>query len=268
MADQPYFVDQEEISEFELPAAIFSTPSVVSHVRYLEAALDDAVNAPLPLSRTEFEAGRESMQFVPLDASPPQSFKSSASSLSLTEVAANTPTIEGTSEHHDLESLPRLDSFSRTRPMSIIANVELDAELYDIESFPRLESFSRTRASPSLFSRPDTPDSKISPSNVKPPSLPSRLSSAGPSRSLLVENPNCPLGMDESYLDHPTQDLPQNDYPALDSSATSSDFGFQPTLLTMPGSWPDIEDWMDCGSSAEGLDMSSSRKSRRNIEVR
>jgi hypothetical protein len=78
-------------------------------------------------------------------------------------------------------------------------------------------------------------------------SISSASSNPDPTLSLLVEKPHCYCLLGSSYLDIEEEDLqssssflpetPPFDYPHLDSSATTSDFGFEPTCNLMPGSW-------------------------------
>jgi hypothetical protein len=76
-------------------------------------------------------------------------------------------------------------------------------------------------------------------------SISSASSDPAPPISLLIEKPYCLLG--SSYLDVEEEDIrsssstlaenPRFNYPPLDSSATTSEFGFEPTCNLMPGSW-------------------------------
>ena len=60
-----------------------------------------------------------------------------------------------------------------------------------------------------------------------------------------IKKPSTDFEIDKSYFKVRPQDGTDTGYPALDNSATSSDFGFHPTIT--PGSWPDNEDseWDD-----------------------
>jgi hypothetical protein len=72
-------------------------------------------------------------------------------------------------------------------------------------------------------------------------SLSSNDGNSAPSHSFHIEKPYSHLGSDfvdvEDYLLQPRDSFPQPTYPALDSLATTEDFGFRPTCECMPGSW-------------------------------
>jgi len=66
---------------------------------------------------------------------------------------------------------------------------------------------------------------------------------SAPSHSFHIKKPFSHLGSDfvdvEDYLVEPSAGFLERPYPALDSSATSEDFGFRPTCESMPDKWPD-----------------------------
>lgn len=72
-------------------------------------------------------------------------------------------------------------------------------------------------------------------------SLPSNDGDSAPSHSFHIEKPYSHLGSDfvdvEDYLVEPSASFPEPTYPALDSSATTEDFGFKPTCEYMRGAW-------------------------------
>ncbi|CZR60911.1 uncharacterized protein PAC_10807 [Phialocephala subalpina] len=112
-------------------------------------------------------------------------------------------------------------------------NVEENLEDYHIASRPRYKPRSPT-APPNSPNSPNSEDnfedyhiaataSPIYP--VAPPSSPHSIKAKSPRSS----------------------DLRVWNYPTLDSSATSLDFGFHPTLETMPGSWPEKNGFVTVG---------------------
>ncbi|KAH9212616.1 hypothetical protein DL95DRAFT_508759 [Leptodontidium sp. 2 PMI_412] len=98
----------------------------------------------------------------------------------------------------------------------------------------------RTRSAPL-----SQPASSASPSTGQPSKNNTSNDTAGPSRSLPIQikKPGKACDLNESFFKVGPQDT---GYPDLDSSATSSNFGFHPTIPTMPGSWPeDDSEWLD-----------------------
>ncbi|KAG4435748.1 hypothetical protein IFR05_008762 [Cadophora sp. M221] len=74
------------------------------------------------------------------------------------------------------------------------------------------------------------------------------IDTTSPSRSLPIQirQPSKALDMNDSFFKVSPQNYRDTFYPALDSSATSSAFGFHPTIPTMPGSWPDDDsEWLE-----------------------
>jgi hypothetical protein len=128
------------------------------------------------------------------------------------------------------------------------------SEVNDSRKIPELTTKSFTPARPSLSissasSNPDPTLSLLAEETIARPSISitSTSSNPDPPLSLLVEKPHCYCLLGSSYLDIEEEDLrgsssslleksPFN-YPLLDSSATTSEFGFEPTCTLMPGSW-------------------------------
>jgi hypothetical protein len=129
--------------------------------------------------------------------------------------------------------------------------VDLEAELKRAmeSSLPRPEVEPETPSSPATpaSDRPES-DGEGSETSLAESfsrtrtSLPSNDGDSAPSHSFHIEKPYSHLGSDfvdvEDYLVEPSASFPEPTYPALDSSATTEDFGFKPTCEYMPGAWP------------------------------
>jgi hypothetical protein len=118
-------------------------------------------------------------------------------------------------------SLPHPESVPETATSSAAPQLETAQDKEEGSEISLAESFSRTRSS-----------------------LSSHDGHSAPSHSFYIERPYSHLGSDfvdveEEYLTNPSSSFPLPSYPALDSSATSEDFGFRPTCEHMPGSWPE-----------------------------
>jgi hypothetical protein len=124
----------------------------------------------------------------------------------------------------------------------------------EIPGLPELlttKSFTPARPSLSISSASSNPDPTLSllvEETIARPSISiaSTSSNPDPPLSLLVEKPHCYCLLGSSYLDieedlrGSSSSLPEKstfNYPPLDSSATTSEFGFEPTCTLMPGSW-------------------------------
>lgn len=131
------------------------------------------------------------------------------------------------------------------------AGVDLEAELKEAmeSSLPRPEIESETASSPTAptleTAKSEAEGSEISStesfSRTRSP-LSSHGGRSAPPHSFHIEKPYSHLGSDfvdvEDYFANPSASFPQATYPALDSSATTEDFGFKPTCERRPGSWP------------------------------
>jgi hypothetical protein len=133
------------------------------------------------------------------------------------------------------------------------SQVNVSRKIPEIPELPELlttKFFTPTRPSLSISSASSSPDPTLSllVEQTRPSiSIASTSSNADPPLSLLVEKPHCYCLLGSSYLDIEDEDLqssssllletPLFDYPPLDSSATTSQFGFEPTCNLMPGSW-------------------------------
>jgi hypothetical protein len=188
----------EHISELELPPS--EDPVLDSPTRAdLEAALKEAMETPLPLP----------------DCS---AIQTSSTTYHTSEVKAS----------RKVPKIPELPEILTTK------------------------SFTPARPSLSISSALSNPDPAllllVEEAIARPSiSIASTSSNPDPPLSLLVEKPHryCLLG--SSYLDIGEEDLrgsssslPEKspiNYPPLNSSATTSEFGFEPTCTLMPGSW-------------------------------
>ncbi|KAK0115364.1 hypothetical protein ONS96_013822 [Cadophora gregata f. sp. sojae] len=223
--------------EVDLPASNNTDPKTShviacsSRVQYLPAAMEDAINTELPKPMKE-DITHTVGGISNSDASSVGgSFKTARSTPSTTSTASTVSTVispEG----------------------SAVNNAGLTKQTLT-QSVP---SSSRTRSAPSV--PPPSSGSKQTghpTSKVSTPAGPNNID--GPRRSLptnikkSAKNPD----MTGSYFKVHPQDGTDTGYPALDSSATSSDFGFHPAIV--PGSWPYDEDseWIDAKEEFEAV---------------
>jgi hypothetical protein len=148
---------------------------------------------------------------------------------------------------HVLNDMDSLASLELVCP----AGLDLEAELKEAmeSSLPCPEIESETTSSPAAPTL-ETAKSEAEGSEISltesfsrtRSSLSSHGGNSAPSNSFHIEQPYSHLGSDfvdvEDYFANPSTSLSQATYPALDSSATTEDFGFKPTCERRPGSWP------------------------------
>ncbi|KAH7403392.1 hypothetical protein BKA64DRAFT_448825 [Cadophora sp. MPI-SDFR-AT-0126] len=210
--------------EVDIPASNNTDPKTShvvaagSRVRYLPAALEDAIKTELPKPTKEEVALAVG---VHLDASSTGgSFKTARTSASTASTASKVTPPTG----------PTVNNSTSTKQLVVSA----------------VSSSSRARSAPLM--KPTTSSSKPTGRSVSKTTVSSGADdSDDPRRSapINIKKPSKTSDMNESYFQVRSQDGTDTGYPALDSSATSSDFDFHSTIV--PGSWPDDEDseWVD-----------------------
>ncbi|KAH7330248.1 hypothetical protein BKA65DRAFT_554237 [Rhexocercosporidium sp. MPI-PUGE-AT-0058] len=198
--------------EVDIPASNIketkTLPGVASgsRVRYLGLALQDAIETPLPKPTEEEIARSFGGVHVSAASSGGQSFNT-----------------------------------KRPNPVSLDGPATYNAGRTGQKSRSPTLSSGRTRSAPLTQPTFSTSASTSQPSQ-------NSNDTTGPSRSLptQIKRQSKAHDMNESFFKVRLQDHTDTGYPALDSSATSSDFGFKPALLTMHGSWPDNDsEWME-----------------------
>ena len=189
-----------------------------SRARYLPAALEDAIKTELPKPRKKENA--RALGGSSDASSTGGSFKTARSTASTRSTASKITSLKS----------PTVKNSASTKQPAVSP----------------VASPNRTRSVPSM--PPTSTISKSINQATNKASTSSDPNDAGdPSCSLPIniKKPSTNYEMEKSYFKVRPQDGTDTGYPALDSSATSSDFGFHPTIV--PGSWPDKEDseWND-----------------------
>ncbi|PVH87235.1 hypothetical protein DL98DRAFT_525959 [Cadophora sp. DSE1049] len=191
-----------------------------SRVRYLPLALEDAINTALPKPTKEDIAHALGGNSNSDASSTGGSFKTARSTASTASTASTVTSPKG----------PAVNNAANTK-QPVVSPVP---------------SSGRTRSAPLM--QPASSSSKPTGQSVKNAWTSSEVNDTdGPRRSLPIniKKPSEAPDLNESYFKVRPQDGTDTGYPALDSSATSSDFGFHPSIV--PGSSPDDEDseWID-----------------------